>query len=250
MHLDHAKALTRGFYARSGAVRHHWIFRRDREFANSSLEEEGFEPSVPPLGHGVSLRPYTISGEVPWRGHARKRSGATTDRGAHFGSKWAFRPERSQSAKGLACGSTKCNSNGASVPRGAHGSRAPLPFRSRAAVIVTLAALPILWTPNAVVARKVVGGFRVAIPGALLFAADGWIATGYVFVWQIALFRVSIKRQSVPCSGPTHFRQTANGGPDYRFRSRHSGRPARATTGHGVRLTDYRREPRDRGHLR
>ncbi len=65
----------------------------------------------------------------------------------------------------------------------AHRSR----FRSRAAVIVTLAALPILWTPNVVVARKVVGGFRVAIPGALLFAADGWIATGYVFVWQIAL---------------------------------------------------------------
>src|SRR5438045_5684071 len=67
----------------------------------------------------------------------------------------------------------------------AHRSR----FRSRAAVIVTLAALPILWTPNVVVARKVVGGFRVAIPGALLFAADGWIATGYVFVWQIALTR-------------------------------------------------------------
>ena len=57
----------------------------------------------------------------------------------------------------------------------AHRSR----FRSRAAVIVTLAALPILWTPNVVVARMVVGGFRVAIPGALLFAADGWIATGY-----------------------------------------------------------------------
>src|ERR1700731_3090858 len=55
----------------------------------------------------------------------------------------------------------------------AHRSR----FRSRAAVIVTLAALPILWTPNVVVARKVVGGFRVAISGALLFAADGWIAT-------------------------------------------------------------------------
>jgi hypothetical protein len=27
---------------------------------------------------------------------------------------------------------------------------------------------------------SVVGGFRVAILGALLFAADGWIATGYV----------------------------------------------------------------------
>jgi DHA1 family inner membrane transport protein len=72
----------------------------------------------------------------------------------------------------------------------AHRSR----FRSRAAVIVTLATLPILWTPNVVVARKVVGGFRVAIPGALLFAADGWIATGYVFVWQIALTFITAPR--------------------------------------------------------
>src|SRR5712671_2660330 len=72
----------------------------------------------------------------------------------------------------------------------AHRSR----FRSRAAVIATLAALPILWTPNVVVARKVVRGFRVAIPGALLFAADGWIATGYVFVWQIALTRCRATR--------------------------------------------------------
>jgi hypothetical protein len=39
-----------------------------------------------------------------------------------------------------------------------------------------------------------VGGFRVAIPGALLFAADGWIATGYVFVWQIALTRCRATR--------------------------------------------------------
>src|ERR1700730_10013474 len=63
----------------------------------------------------------------------------------------------------------------------AHRSR----FRSRAAVIVTLAALPILWTPNVVVARKVVGGFRVAIPGALLtgglpraMSSCGTIASG------------------------------------------------------------------------
>jgi hypothetical protein len=59
---------------------------------------------------------------------------------------------------------------------------------------VTLAALPILWTPNVVVARMVVGGFRVAIPGAPLFAADGWIATGYVFVWQIALTKCRATR--------------------------------------------------------
>ena len=59
---------------------------------------------------------------------------------------------------------------------------------------MTLAALPILWTPNVLVARMVVGGFRVAIPGALLFAADGWIATGYVFVWQIALTKCRATR--------------------------------------------------------
>ena len=41
----------------------------------------------------------------------------------------------------------------------AHRSR----FLSRAAVIVTLAALPILWTPNVVVARKVVGRGRRSI---------------------------------------------------------------------------------------
>ena len=29
---------------------------------------------------------------------------------------------------------------------------------------------------------------RAALPGALLFAADGWIAASYGFVWQIALF--------------------------------------------------------------
>src|SRR4029453_15964329 len=30
--------------------------------------------------------------------------------------------------------------------------------------------------------------FRAAIPGMKLFLADGWIAAGYLFVWQIALF--------------------------------------------------------------
>jgi MFS transporter, DHA1 family, inner membrane transport protein len=32
------------------------------------------------------------------------------------------------------------------------------------------------------------GAFRAALPGVLLFAADGWVAAGVVFVWQIALF--------------------------------------------------------------
>lgn len=56
------------------------------------------------------------------------------------------------------------------------------------AVVVALASLPILWTPNVPVARHVDGGFRAALPGTLLFLADGWVAAGYVFVWQIALF--------------------------------------------------------------
>jgi MFS transporter, DHA1 family, inner membrane transport protein len=56
------------------------------------------------------------------------------------------------------------------------------------AVIVLLAALPILWTPDVPVARHAAGAFRAAVPGALLFAADGWIAASYVVVWQIALF--------------------------------------------------------------
>ena len=56
------------------------------------------------------------------------------------------------------------------------------------AVVLMLAAVPIMWTPNVKVAWTVSGAFEAAIPGALLFAADGWLAFGYVFVWQIALF--------------------------------------------------------------
>ena len=56
------------------------------------------------------------------------------------------------------------------------------------AVVLVLAAVPIMWTPNVKVAWTVSGAFEAAIPGALLFAADGWLAFGYVFVWQIALF--------------------------------------------------------------
>jgi hypothetical protein len=55
-------------------------------------------------------------------------------------------------------------------------------------VIVALAALPIFWAPEVKVEAHVPGVFRAALPGILLFAADGWIAAGYVFLWQIALF--------------------------------------------------------------
>ena len=54
--------------------------------------------------------------------------------------------------------------------------------------IAAFSALPLLWTPNVKVERQVPGVFRTALPGMLLFVADGWVAAGYVFVWQIALF--------------------------------------------------------------
>lgn len=56
------------------------------------------------------------------------------------------------------------------------------------AVVLVVAALPLLGTPNVPIADTVPGGFRAAVPGVLMFAADGWIAAGFYFVWQIALF--------------------------------------------------------------
>jgi MFS transporter, DHA1 family, inner membrane transport protein len=58
------------------------------------------------------------------------------------------------------------------------------------AVVLVLAALPIFGTPNVAVADEVPGVFRAAVAGVLMFAADGWIAAGFYFVWQIALFLV------------------------------------------------------------
>ena len=56
------------------------------------------------------------------------------------------------------------------------------------AVVLVLAALPIFGTRNVAVADEAPGAFRAAVPGILMFAADGWIAAGFYFVWQIALF--------------------------------------------------------------
>jgi DHA1 family inner membrane transport protein len=55
-------------------------------------------------------------------------------------------------------------------------------------VLLVSAALPLIWTPEMVVARHAPGAFKAAIPGMKLFLADGWITAGYYFVWQIALF--------------------------------------------------------------
>jgi hypothetical protein len=60
-------------------------------------------------------------------------------------------------------------------------------FDATAAVLL-LAALPILGTRNVAVADAAPGAFRAALPGILMFAADGWIAAGIFFVWQMALF--------------------------------------------------------------
>src|SRR3974390_1461518 len=56
------------------------------------------------------------------------------------------------------------------------------------AVVLVLAALPIIWTPNVKVAWTAPGALKAAVPGVLLFAADGWCAAPYYFLWQIALF--------------------------------------------------------------
>ena len=64
-------------------------------------------------------------------------------------------------------------------PRAAFGANA---------VVLLLSALPLVWAPNVTIARNAPGGFRAALAGMLLFAADGWMIAGYWFVWSIALF--------------------------------------------------------------
>ena len=55
-------------------------------------------------------------------------------------------------------------------------------------IITVLAALPLLGTPKVDVARHVPGVFKAALPGSLVFMADGWLAVGFWFAWQLALF--------------------------------------------------------------
>ncbi len=64
----------------------------------------------------------------------------------------------------------------------------PLVAFGATSVLLLLAALPLLFTPDVPVAAHAPGAFRAAISGMKLFLADGWIAAGYHFVWQIALF--------------------------------------------------------------
>jgi hypothetical protein len=60
-------------------------------------------------------------------------------------------------------------------------------FGATALVILT-AAVPLFWMPNIPVAAEAPRAFRAALPGVMLFMADGWMACGVLFVWQLALF--------------------------------------------------------------
>ena len=71
-------------------------------------------------------------------------------------------------------------------------------------MVLILSAAPLLWTPNVAIADEAPNALRAAIPGVLLFAADGWTAMGYVFVWQIALF-VSLKESFTAFGGAMAF---------------------------------------------
>ena len=64
---------------------------------------------------------------------------------------------------------------------------AQITFGATAAVLAA-AALPILKTPNVLIAATAGGAFHASLKGVLLFAADGWIGAGIFYVWQIALF--------------------------------------------------------------
>ena len=71
-------------------------------------------------------------------------------------------------------------------------------------IVLMLSAAPLLWTPNVRVAQEAPEAFKAAVPGMLLFLADGWTAMGYVFVWQIALF-VSLKESFTAFGGAMAF---------------------------------------------
>lgn len=56
------------------------------------------------------------------------------------------------------------------------------------AVVLVLSATPLFFTPAVPIALEAPNAFWSARPGVALFIADGWMASGYLFVWQIALF--------------------------------------------------------------
>jgi MFS family permease len=56
------------------------------------------------------------------------------------------------------------------------------------AIVLMVAAIPILFTPNVRVTGTAPGAYKAAMTGALLFLSDGWACAGFYFAWQIALF--------------------------------------------------------------
>jgi len=54
--------------------------------------------------------------------------------------------------------------------------------------IVATSAFPLLKTPDVPVPAQAPGAWKAAMSGLVLFLADGFVASGYYFSWQIALF--------------------------------------------------------------
>jgi hypothetical protein len=54
-------------------------------------------------------------------------------------------------------------------------------------VVVLIAAIPILGTPNVRIAKSAPGALRDALQGVRLFSADGWCYGAFI-IWQVALF--------------------------------------------------------------
>lgn len=55
-------------------------------------------------------------------------------------------------------------------------------------LVVIASATPFFFTPDVKIATRAPGVFKAARLGLLLFAADGWMAAGWLLSWQVALF--------------------------------------------------------------
>ncbi len=55
-------------------------------------------------------------------------------------------------------------------------------------VVQALSAAPLIGGPDAPVKDEAPGAFRAAVPGMLLFVADGFFGGAYYYVWTVALF--------------------------------------------------------------
>ena len=57
-----------------------------------------------------------------------------------------------------------------------------------AGLVLAASAIPLFRTPEVTIVRQAPGALRAALPGVLIFVADGWVQAGFYFLWQIALF--------------------------------------------------------------